>query len=111
MDKIWKFKSDQFLHEQITLQYPDIDVSKILDHEMSFYEAERGSVFGLKQEFISASRLDNLLSCFVGLEALLSVESEESLLLVCNDHEEVGSQSAVGADGAMLEQFLKQQHE
>jgi aspartyl aminopeptidase len=107
LDEGRELSFDQFLHEQITLQYPDIQVSKILDHEMSFYEAERGSIFGLKQEFISASRLDNLLSCFVGLEALLSVESEESLLLVCNDHEEVGSQSAVGADGAMLEQFLK----
>ena len=43
----------------------------------------------------------------MGLEALLAADDCENMLLVCNDHEEVGSQSAAGADGAMLEQFLR----
>ncbi len=107
IDEAKALNFEQFLFTLIKEQSPASDVAKILDHEMSFYEAQKGSVFGVNKEFVSASRLDNLLSCFIGLESLINANSDESILLVCNDHEEVGSQSAAGADGAMLEQFLR----
>ncbi|EPM84717.1 aminopeptidase 2, partial [Pseudomonas syringae pv. actinidiae ICMP 18804] len=50
---------------------------------------------------------DNLLSCFAGMQALLTTDSDETALLVCTDHEEVGSSSTCGADGAMLEQIVQ----
>ena len=52
-------------------------------------------------------RLDNLLSCYIGLQALLGSEPGEWALLVCNDHEEVGSLSSTGAQGPMLREFLR----
>jgi len=108
-DKKLNFKA--YLQSLLKAQQPALKVAKILDYEMSFYEAEAGQCYGLNQEFIAASRLDNLLSCFIGLEAMLDAcqqgDTKQSLLLVCNDHEEVGSQSSSGAAGSMLEQFLK----
>ena len=65
------------------------------------------AVVGLEQEFITSARLDNLLSCFTGLQALLQSDGAVSSLLVCNDHEEVGSMSAAGAQGPMLSSLLK----
>jgi len=59
----------------------------------------------LSADFISSARLDNLLSCYVGLEALLG--SNGSALLVCTDHEEVGSQSLSGAQGTFLQSVLQ----
>lgn len=81
-------------------------VAKVLDYELSFYDTQPAALIGLDEAFLASARLDNLLSCFMGLEALLGADSEQGVLLVCNDHEEVGSMSAVGAQGPMLENLL-----
>jgi aspartyl aminopeptidase len=82
------------------------DVDKVLDYELSFYDVQPPALVGLEQNFLASARLDNLLSCYIGLQSLLNADGEQSCLLVCNDHEEVGSASACGAQGPMLEQLL-----
>ena len=42
-----------------------------------------------------------------GLQALIEADGDESCVLVCTDHEEVGSTSMCGADGPFLEQVLR----
>jgi len=64
-------------------------------------------LLGMSEEFVLSARLDNLLSCFMGLESLVGANSDEGMLLVCNDHEEVGSMSAAGAQGPMLSQVIE----
>ncbi len=83
-----------------------VDVAKVLDYELSFYDTQAPEVIGWNNEFVASARLDNLLSCFIGLEAILAADGEQSVLLMCNDHEEVGSRSACGAQGPMLADFL-----
>jgi len=82
------------------------EVAEVLDYELSFYDVQRPALIGLENEFLASARLDNLLSCYIGLQALLDSDGEQTALLVCNDHEEVGSMSACGAQGPMLEDFL-----
>ena len=82
-------------------------VEEVLDYEIALYDTQEPAEIGLNQEFIASARLDNLLSCYMGLDALLSADSEQGALLVCNDHEEVGSMSAAGAQGPMLAQTLE----
>ncbi|KAA1173809.1 M18 family aminopeptidase [Marinobacter salinexigens] len=79
---------------------------KILGYELSFYDASGAAFVGLRDEFIASARLDNLLSCYIGLQALLNTSGDEAALLVCNDHEEVGSVSAEGAQGPFLSAVL-----
>ncbi len=81
--------------------------ARVLDYELCFYDTQPAAQIGLEQEFIAAARLDNLLSCYAGLQALLHAGNEHSCVLVCTDHEEVGSASACGADGPFLEQVLR----
>ena len=50
----------------------------MLDYELSFYDTQAPSLIGLRQEFIASARLDNLLSCFTGLQALLESNGAES---------------------------------
>ncbi len=83
-------------------------VETVLDYELCFYDTQGAALVGLNQEFLASARLDNLLSCFIGLQALIDGgEAAAGQVLVCNDHEEVGSMSACGAQGPMLSQWLE----
>ncbi|EPJ50823.1 MAG: putative aminopeptidase 2 [Osedax symbiont Rs2] len=103
-DKQPKFDLRVLLKEHLLEQ--GLPVERVLDFDLSFYDVQGAATVGLNDEFFASARLDNLLSCFMGLEALLTADSNQGMLLVCNDHEEVGSVSAVGAQGPMLEQVL-----
>lgn len=92
----------QWLEAQHGLRAVDI-----VDFELGFYDVQPPALVGVRQELLASARLDNLLSCFVGLEALLACDGEQGALLVANDHEEVGSASACGAQGPFLGDVLK----
>jgi len=93
--------------ESFLLSQIDEDISELslLAHELSFYDLQEGSFVGIYEDFIATARLDNLASCYVGLEALM--ESSYPMMIACMDHEEVGSDSHVGAGGTFLEETLK----
>lgn len=86
-----------------------VEKSDIMDYELFLYEYQRGIFMGQNEEFISASRIDNLSMVYVGLSALL--ESEESgspiRVFAAFDHEEVGSASAQGAHSGFLPHALE----
>lgn len=84
-----------------------IDVSEVLDYELCFYDTQGAALIGLEKQFIASARLDNLLSCYIGLDALINSAPGQAQMLLCTDHEEVGSQSACGAQGPMLAQWLE----
>jgi len=96
------------LEAELRRQYPDLSLERILDYEVSLYDSQAAGFVGLNDEFIASARLDNLLSCFAGLQALIQASTDQWSVLVCNDHEEVGSASAVGAQGPMLNEMLDQ---
>lgn len=96
---------DKLLLAQAKKQINDIET--ILSYELSFYDSQQACMTGIKREFISSARLDNLLSCFTGMSSLIAASDTSSCLLVCNDHEEVGSTSAAGAQGPFLRSTLE----
>ena len=83
------------------------DIGQILDFELYYYDTQSPAIIGLNNEFIASARLDNLLSCYVGLQAIKTTPKSKAALLVCTDHEEIGSSSACGANGPFLENVLK----
>jgi len=89
------------------LKISNNNISQVLDYELMFYDVQPPAVIGINHEFLSSSRLDNLLSCYTGLMALFDSDEKQSALLICNDHEEVGSQSASGAKGGFLKSVLE----
>ncbi|MDN6180890.1 MAG: M18 family aminopeptidase [Halomonas subglaciescola] len=88
-------------------QQHGLDQVEVVDFELAFYDVQPPALVGVEQELIASARLDNLLSCFMGVEALLESDGEQGALLVANDHEEVGSASACGAQGPFLGDVLK----
>ncbi len=101
----------QLLASQLREQYPDscqdLEASRVADWEISAYDTQAAALTGLHHEFIASARLDNLLSCFTGAQAVLECRGDQPALLVCTDHEEVGSQSACGAQGPFLRDVLQ----
>ena len=82
------------------------DVSQILDFDLYYYDTQPAAITGLNKDFLASARLDNLLSCFVGLKSLCHAPKSKGALIVCTDHEEIGSQSACGANGPFLHNVL-----
>ncbi|MEZ5524218.1 MAG: M18 family aminopeptidase [Pseudomonadales bacterium] len=89
------------------LQTLNKDVKEVLDYEIYCYDTQPPALIGLKDEFIASARLDNLLSCYVGLRALIDSDAKVPSLLICTDHEEVGSASVAGAQGTFLNSVLE----
>ena len=97
----------KILQEQVCIEHPNLANPDITDHELFFYDANPPVLTGLAGEFITGSRLDNLLSCFAAVQALLAPDAAENCLIILNDHEEVGSVSASGAQGPFLRDILE----
>ncbi|WP_345974387.1 M18 family aminopeptidase [Sulfurimonas sp. HSL3-7] len=83
------------------------DFASLLSHELSLYDTQKAAFVGLQDDFIASARLDNLLSCYVSLLTICSVHPSRPYLMVCSDHEEVGSESTSGAAGSFLESVLR----
>ncbi len=100
------FEFDEFLKWQLN-KLEIRDVKALYANELSFYDTQKASFVGLNNDFIASARLDNLLSCYVGMLSICSVTSEDAMLFIASDHEEVGSGSTSGAGGSFLESTLK----
>lgn len=84
---------------------------QIMDLELSLCDTQCGQVWGAENEFLSSARLDNQVHCYTGLAALLDHSADISedtgvSMLVCFDHEEVGSASAVGAGSPVMSEAI-----
>jgi aspartyl aminopeptidase len=88
------------LLDRIKNTRPDLPVTEVLGFDLFCYDLGKPSLTGLDREFIAAPRLDNLLSCHVGVEAICRHQGPAHCLLVCLNHEEIGSTSHSGAQGS-----------
>jgi aspartyl aminopeptidase len=85
-----------------------VQASNLLTWELNAYDTQKGSLWGVDQEFIADSQLDNLASCHAALSALLATDSPAATCLCAFfDHEEVGSESATGASGSFLSDVIQ----
>lgn len=80
---------------------------EILGHELFLYDSQPPALIGVKREFITGGRLDNLLSCFALVRGMVEAGGGENALVVLTDHEEVGSLSHCGASGPFLRSVLE----
>ena len=97
---------DVLLKNEVLRTYPESQIDEILAWDMCFYDVNPPALIGLDDAFIASARLDNLLSCFIAIEALIQNDAAANTLVVLNDHEEVGSSSIAGADGSFLVDVL-----
>jgi len=94
----------------------DVDPGRILGFDLCAMDLQPAALWGPSQEYIASGRLDNLAMCHSSLLAVQEAASHAAelrgvALALCFDHEEVGSQSASGADGSILPDLLERIHE
>lgn len=83
----------------------------MLGWDLMLHDVQPPGYLGADREFVVSARLDNLVSVHAGVTALASAATaaDEPVyvpVLAAFDHEEVGSGSATGAQGPLLERVL-----
>ena len=106
-----KFDFDAYLLTLLRDQPGHESAGRVLSHEISLYDTQAPAVLGINNEFLAGARLDNLLSSFIAASALISCKADAPSLVVCNNHEEVGSMSSSGAQGTFLKSVLARLNE
>lgn len=92
-----------------------VNSSDIADFEMILYDTQKSCIGGLNNELLFSARLDNLemsycstLGLIKSLASPSSLQNEDSIRLISLfDHEEIGSQTAQGADSNLLPAILR----
>ncbi|KAL1958883.1 hypothetical protein VTO42DRAFT_3436 [Malbranchea cinnamomea] len=87
----------------------------VMDFEMLLFDTQKACLGGFKDEFIFSARLDNLNMSYCATMGLIeslshpsALDDEESIRLIALfDHEEIGSQTAQGADSNALPSILR----
>lgn len=92
----------EHLLQQARIEHRDLEINEVLSFDIFCYDCQAPCLTGLNNEFISAPRLDNLLSCHGAMKAIASADKAKNTLLFCADHEENGSLSPAGAQGSFL---------
>ena len=95
---------------ELIAQEAGVKASDVVDFEMVLYDTQKSCTGGLNDELIFSARLDNLEMSYCSTMALInSVASQSSLenesairLISLFDHEEIGSNTAQGADSNFL---------
>jgi aspartyl aminopeptidase len=90
-----------------------IDADDVAAHDLVVHDVTPPARLGEEEELLAAPRLDNLASVHAGISALLAAagrlaDGADAVIpvLVGFDHEEIGSNSATGAAGPLLETVL-----
>lgn len=86
----------------------------IRSFEMSLFDVQPASRLGLDGELVASGRIDNQVSCWASVRALVERAGRgdgPTAIVALFDHEEVGSESTTGASGPWLEWILERLHE
>jgi aspartyl aminopeptidase len=89
-----------------------VEPGQVAGHDLVLHELTAPALLGQHRELLAAPRLDNLSSTYCALAGFLAAAADGPgdviLIYAAFDHEEVGSGTATGAAGPLLETVLRQ---
>lgn len=94
--------------DQMVANELGVKVEDILGKDLFLVNRQKPVIWGLKNEFVSTGKLDDLQCAFVSLKAFLASENDKAVnVYCCFDNEEVGSNTKQGAMSTFLYDVLK----
>ena len=92
-----------------------VKAEDVLDFELILYDTHKSCIGGMSEELMFSPRLDNLCMSFCSTKGLIdsvtasdSLENESCIRLISLfDHEEIGSNTAQGADSNVLPTIIR----
>jgi len=109
MVPIWAAGDDAPPFSSYLADQLEVDAAAIVSWDVMAHDLTPAALTGLDEQFLASARIDNLLSCFVGLDALVSASADPgpAISMLCLfDHEEVGSVSSTGAASPLLSDVI-----
>lgn len=96
-------------------EHLSVNADDILAWDLMAFDVQPPALIGRNKDMFATARIDNLLSTFCGVRALTELwdsgPANDALprtpVVALYDHEEIGSESATGAAGAMLSSMLE----
>ena len=87
--------------------YNGLDESSILSYDLFLYNRQEGYFWGMEDEFVSSSKLDDLQCAYTTLMGFVKSSNIHNVsVYCCFDNEEVGSTTRQGANSTFLEDVL-----
>lgn len=80
---------------------------KVLSYDLTLYNRQKPTFLGLRKEFLSSPREDNLTATYSALLGFLDSDPKAIAVYASFDNEEVGSLTKQGANSTFLEDNLK----
>jgi len=85
-----------------------VAAADVVGHDLVLADTQPAARAGADGTWVAAPRLDDQACCHSGVTALIGAAAgPRTQVLVCNDHEEVGSGSMSGARGSFLEDVVR----
>ena len=86
-----------------------VRAADIASFDAQLFDVNPAAIIGADQSLLASGRLDNQVSCWAAVDALIHAHASEDICQVVAlfDHEEVGSASPHGASGPALERVLR----
>ncbi|KAI9817822.1 MAG: hypothetical protein M1827_000941 [Pycnora praestabilis] len=112
--KVLTERHHPYVVELIALE-AGVEPADLVDFEMILYDTQEACIGGINEELIFGARLDNLGMSYCSTMGLIeslsspsALDEESSIRLISLfDHEEIGSQTAQGADSNLLPAVIR----
>lgn len=89
-------------------EHLNVEESDLLGLDLFLVNRQRPCIWGMKDEFISSPKLDDLQCAFVAMKAFIASHNPHDIsVYCCFDNEEVGSNTKQGAMSTFLKDTLK----
>lgn len=87
----------------------EVDRGEILAHEAHLFDVQPSEIVGPGGDMLVSGRLDNQVSCWAAIGAIVDASAPEgrALMVSLHDHEEVGSSSVSGAASPLTGALLR----
>jgi aspartyl aminopeptidase len=108
LNAMWLTSASDKNYEKWLAEQCGIKQANIRASSSQLFDVQKASIVGADNSLLASGRIDNQASCWAAMTALIeqSVVSAPSVVALF-DHEEVGSSSATGAAGPLLEHVLE----